>query len=143
MDACNQPRRVLVVEDEAAVRDMIVDVLIEDGFDVHAVASAREALLHLGAQWPVDVLFTDIDLAGELDGIRLAQLARKVRPDLALVITSGRERSLDEIPSGAVFVTKPYEPGEICALLTRVTQRRRRSYSSSPPLARNASSQWI
>jgi len=117
-------------------------VLIEDGFDVHAVASARDALSHLGAQWPVDVLFTDVDLPGEIDGIRLAQLARKLRPDLALVITSGRERNLAELPN-AVFVNKPYEPGVICALLTRVTQRRRRSYSSSPPLARNASSQWI
>jgi DNA-binding LytR/AlgR family response regulator len=117
-------------------------VLIEDGFDVHAVGNARDALSHLGAQWPVDVLFADIDLPGGIDGIRLAQLARKLRPDLAVVMTSGRAHSLEDIP-GAVFVTKPYRPNEVCTLLTGVTQRRRRSYSLSPPLARNASNQWM
>ena len=70
MDASVQSRRVLVVENEAIMRDMIVDVLIEDGFEVHAVASARDALSHLAAQWPVDVLFTDVELGGEVDGER-------------------------------------------------------------------------
>jgi CheY-like chemotaxis protein len=141
VDACVYPRRVLVVEDDASVRDLIVEVLIDDGFEVHAVAEAHEALSHLGARWPIDVLFTDVELPGEIDGARLALLARKLRPDLAIVYTSGRVRNIDQVP-GSAFVAKPYEPGVVCALLTRLTQRRRR-YSLSPPLARNASSQWM
>ena len=139
MDASVQPRRVLVVENEAIIRHLIVDVLIEDGFEVHAVANARDALSHLAAQWPVDVLFTDVELEGDVDGQRLAVLARKLLPELAVVYTSG---SVDQVP-GSVFLEKPYEPSRVCAVLTRVTQRGRRAYSSNPPLARNASSQWM
>ena len=143
MDVSVSPRRVLVVEDEVLVREMIVDVLIDDGFEVHAVADARDALSHLSAAWPVDVLFTDVDLPGDIDGERLALLARRLRPELAVVYASGSRRSVDQVP-GSVFVEKPYEPSRLCALLTRVTQRgRRSSYSSNPPLARNASNQWM
>jgi len=142
VDVCVCPRRVLVVEDDAGVRDLLVEVLIDDGFEVHAVADAGGALAHLRAQWPVDVMFTDIELAGEIDGARLAMLARKLRPDLAVVYTSGRARDIDQVP-GSVFVAKPYELSAVCALLAHVSQRRRRSYSSNPPLARNASSQWM
>jgi CheY-like chemotaxis protein len=143
MDASVQPRRVLVVENEAIIRDLIVDVLIEDGFEVHAVANARDALSHLAAQWPVDVLFTDIELEGDVDGERLAMLARKMLPELAVVYTSGSVDRIEQVPD-SVFVPKPYEPAKICTLLTKVTQQRgRKSYSVNPPLARNVSSQWI
>ena len=95
MDVSVSPRRVLVVEDEVLVRELIVDVLIDDGFEVHAVADARDALSHLSAAWPVDVLFTDLDLPGDIDGERLAVLARKLRPELAVVYASGSRRSVD------------------------------------------------
>jgi CheY-like chemotaxis protein len=140
VDLCVAPRRVLVVEDQVLVRDLIVEVLIEDGFEVHAVGNARDALSHLAAGWPVDVLFTDVDLPGDIDGAKLAVLARKLRPDLAVVYASGSRDHIDQV-AGSAFVPKPYEPGEVCALLTRVTQMKRRAYSSSPPLARNASIQ--
>jgi CheY-like chemotaxis protein len=142
MDLSVQPRRVLVVEDEPVVRDLIVDVLIEDGFEVHAVSNANDALSHLAAHWPVDVLFTDVDIEGEVDGERLAVLARKILPELAVVYTSGSVERIDQVP-GSVFVPKPYEPSKICTLLTRAAQKGRNSYSVNPPLARNASSQWI
>jgi DNA-binding NtrC family response regulator len=142
VDVSVSPRRVLVVEDEVLVRELIVEVLIDDGFEVHAVADARDALSHLSAGWPVDVLFTDIDLPGDIDGERLAVLARKLRPELAVVYASGSRSSVDQVP-GSVFLEKPYEPSRVCAVLTRVTQRGRRTYSSNPPLARNASSQWM
>jgi two-component system, response regulator PdtaR len=120
VDMCVRPRRVLVVEDEALVRDLIVDVLTEDGFEVHAVASARDALSHLAAHLPVDVLFTDVELPDDIDGARLAVLARKLSPDLAVVYTSAGARRIDRVP-GSLFVAKPYEPAQICALLTWVT----------------------
>ncbi len=126
MDVSVSPRRVLVVEDEVLVREMIVDVLIDDGFEVHAVADARDALSHLSAAWPVDVLFTDVDLPGDIDGERLAVLARKLRPDLAVVYASGSRRNVNQVP-GSAFVDKPYEASRVCALLTRVTQRARRT----------------
>ena len=81
MDMCVRPRRVLVMEDEALVRDLIADVLTEDGFELHAVASARDALSHLAAHWPVDVPFTDVGLPDDIDGARPAVLARKLSLD--------------------------------------------------------------
>jgi DNA-binding NtrC family response regulator len=141
VDACNQPRRVLVVEDEAAVRDLIVDVLIEDGFEVRAVGNARDALAHLQAGWPVDVLFSDLELKDGVDGARLAALVRKLRPDLPVVLTSGAVRSVD-VP-GCIFVAKPYEPAQVCALLARVTLRRERDSSAGEVRARNSSNQFI
>lgn len=137
MDLCVSPRRVLVVEDEAALRDLIVEVLIEDGFEVHAVANAREALSHLEAGWPVDVLFSDLELNDGVDGAKLTALARKLRPDLPVVVTSGAVRSVD-IP-GCTFVAKPYAPSQVCTLLTRMTLRRERKDTAGSARARNAS----
>ena len=134
---CVSPRRVLVVEDEALVRDLIVDALIEDGFEVHAVGNARDALAHLQAGWPVDVLFSDLELRDGVDGARLIALARKLRPDLPVVLTSGAVRSVDV--AGCTFVAKPYDSAQVCALLARMTSRREREDTAGASQARNAS----
>jgi hypothetical protein len=69
-------------------------------------------------------------------------LARKLLPELAVVYTSGSVERIEQVPD-SVFVPKPYEPAKICTLLTKVTERGRKSYSVNPPLAKNVSSQWI
>jgi DNA-binding response OmpR family regulator len=56
-------KSVLVVEDEVLVGEMVRDALAEDGFDVHVSSDASDALRYLKSGNPVDVLFTDIDLA--------------------------------------------------------------------------------
>ena len=111
--------RVLLVEDELLISDMIAEVLAEHGFEVCAVASAKEALQHLTCGEPYDVLFTDINLPGGIDGAALARLARQLRPDLPVVYASGaisRIEQLNAVP-GATFVPKPYDPEKLCALL--------------------------
>ena len=60
--------RVLLVEDEAMICDIAAEALEEQGFDVQAVANASEALRHLKSGKPVDILFTDVDLPGAMDG---------------------------------------------------------------------------
>ena len=75
--------RVLVVEDEFLISTMVADVLSERGCEVHVAASAQEALEHLTCGAPCDVMFTDINLPGGVDGATLAQLARQLRPGLA------------------------------------------------------------
>jgi DNA-binding NtrC family response regulator len=106
---------------------------------VHAVGNARDALAHLQAGWPVDVLFSDLELKDGVDGARLIALARKLRPDLPVVLTSGAVRSVDV--AGCTFVAKPYEPAQVCALLARMTSRREREDTAGPARARNASIQ--
>ena len=84
-----QRSRVLLVEDEFLLCDMIAEVLAEHGFEVFAVANAKDALRHLTCGSPCDILLTDINLAGSIDGAALARLARELRPNLPVVYASG------------------------------------------------------
>src|SRR5262249_36289392 len=110
---------VLLVEDEPILREMATDVLAERGFTVVAVASGEEALQHLILDHVVDVLFTDVHLAGEMDGSMLGKLARQLRPQLPIAYTSGNARPehIDPV-AGSVFVPKPYNPHVIVRMLT-------------------------
>jgi CheY-like chemotaxis protein len=115
--------RVLLVEDEFLICDMLAEALIEHGFEVKAVANASDALRHLTCGSPCDILLTDINLPGSMDGTTLARLARQLRPDLPVVYASGSYRKLDDLDavSGAVFVPKPYNPHAVCEMLNRLT----------------------
>lgn len=114
---------VLVVEDEILISNLVAEALGEVGFDVHAVPDAAEALRYLDADPNVDVLFTDINLPGGMDGSILAERVRKRRPDLPIVYCSGRYSPSAVSPpvSRSVFVKKPYDLDDICTLLARLT----------------------
>jgi DNA-binding response OmpR family regulator len=111
--------RVLLVEDEAMICEMAAEVLADQGFKVQAVSTAMDALRYLMSGSEIDVLFTDVNLPGGMDGEALAQRARELRPDLPVMYTSGRRSvitSLDPV-EGSMFIPKPYNPFEIGALL--------------------------
>jgi len=112
------PLRVLLVEDEFFISEWVAGSLAEQGFAVRAVSSAAEALRHLKST-AVDVLFTDINLPGGVDGLTLAHRARELFPDLPVVYASGRINMLDEVLGvpGAVFVPKPYAPELVARVL--------------------------
>ena len=109
--------RVLVVEDEFLIGEWVADVLAEQGFAVHTVSNAVDALRHL-ASAPVDVLFTDINLPGGMDGAALAQRARAIMPDLGVVYASARVMpdAKTRVP-GSIFLPKPYAPTVVGRLL--------------------------
>jgi DNA-binding LytR/AlgR family response regulator len=71
----------------------------------------------------VDVLFTDINLEGRMDGSTLAKQVRERRPDLPIVYCSGRysPSALAPMMSRSIFLKKPYDPNELCMLLARLT----------------------
>jgi CheY-like chemotaxis protein len=116
--------RVLLVEDEFLLCDMISEVLAEHGFEVFAVANAKDALRHLTCGSPCDILLTDINLPGSIDGAALAQLARELRPKLPVVYASGSYKRLEELNAvtGALFVAKPYDPNKLCKMLSEMTK---------------------
>jgi DNA-binding LytR/AlgR family response regulator len=66
---------------------------------------------------PLDVLFTDINLAGDVDGAVLARQARDIRPDLPIVFASGRVQLLEHLRTvpRAACLPKPYSPAQVCA----------------------------
>ena len=113
-----EPIRVLLVEDEFLISEWVAESLAEQGFAVCAVTNAVDALRHL-ARAPVDVLFTDINLPGSIDGTMLARRARELLPELTVAYASGRVNTLDQRlrVAGSVFVAKPYVPAQLGRLL--------------------------
>ncbi len=120
-----QSRRtsVLVVEDELLISQLIAEVLNGHGFAVHAVAGGEEALQYLESGADVDVLFTDINLTGPMDGTMLAREVRAQRPEMPIVYCSGlySPSALAPPVPRSIFLKKPYNPADLCALLDRLT----------------------
>ena len=110
---------ILLVEDEQMISEIAAEALIDQGFEVHVAANAGDALRHLKSGSRTDILFTDINLPGHVDGISLAQLARQFSPHLPVVFTSGRAPVINRLNAveGAIFVPKPYDPFELGPLL--------------------------
>jgi CheY-like chemotaxis protein len=121
---------VLIVEDEFLISEWVSQSLAEQGFDVQTVSNAADALQRLGSL-PVDVLFTDINLPGDMDGAALARRAREMFPHLPVVYASARATLLKQearVP-GSIVVPKPYEP----ALVGRLLAAAARAASSALP----------
>lgn len=112
--------RVLFVEDEFFIREWIAQSLAEQGFAVESVTNAADALVHI-TRAPIDVLLTDINLPGGMDGMVLARRARQLRPDLAVIYASARAALKQEarVPGSAVL-PKPYEPAVLAELIAAV-----------------------
>jgi CheY-like chemotaxis protein len=103
--------RVLLVEDEPLVRDVVAEALADQGFTVETATNAVEALHRLCTGSPIDILFTDVVLPGDMDGATLARRARELMPHLPVIYTSGRRQAINglEPVEGAMFVPKPYD----------------------------------
>ncbi|KKB80506.1 transcriptional regulator [Devosia soli] len=112
---------VLVVEDESLVRMAIVDRLENEGFLVREAANADEALAILTKNLDIRLVFTDVDMPGTMDGLKLAAAVRDRWPPIKIVVTSGYKHvRLDEIPAEAEFVPKPYDPDNLISALRRL-----------------------
>jgi DNA-binding NtrC family response regulator len=119
----NRRTSVLMVEDEVLISELMTEVLSENGFAVHAVPDAESALDYLDSGPEVDVLFTDINLLGPMDGSTLAKQVRARRPDLPIVYCSGHysPSALSPLVPRSIFLKKPYNPTDVCTLLERLT----------------------
>lgn len=100
---------VLVVEDDTLVRMLAVDLLEEAGFEVVEAACAPAALVALEERRDVQVLMTDVEMPGSPDGFGLARHVAAARPEVGIMIVSGRTWPREgDLPPGGVFVGKPY-----------------------------------
>jgi two-component system, response regulator PdtaR len=108
------PIVVLVVEDETLVRMDIVDQLEDLGFRVLEAANADEAVLLLRQHPGIQVMFTDVDMPGEMDGLKLAAAVRDRWPPVKIIVTSGHhDVQLSDMPLDSRFFTKPYQASAI------------------------------
>lgn len=114
---------VLLVEDEPLISMLIAEWLVEEGFAVHEASTADEAFDYILRGGAVDVLFTDINLPGRLNGVELAERVRELRPELPVVYASGRYAggNIGAMVPRSLFVPKPYDPAAVCKLLSRLT----------------------
>jgi DNA-binding NtrC family response regulator len=122
-DTGSEPRlTVLVVEDETLVRMFASDFLDEAGFKVFEAVNADEAVAVLQARPDIQVVVTDVELPGSMNGFELAKVIRERWPGVGVIVNSGRRRPApDELPEDIPFITKPYLPETIVALIRRMT----------------------
>jgi CheY-like chemotaxis protein len=114
---------VLVVEDELFVRLMAVDAIEDAGYVAIEAENADRALTLLGERTDIAVLFSDIKMPGELDGLGLAATVCERWPDIQVVLTSGHLYRNDiELPASLPFLQKPYRARELIAELDRVSR---------------------
>ncbi len=100
---------VLVVEDEIIIRLMIADTLRAQGITVIEASNGDEALRVLQSSLPVQLLFTDIRMPSELDGLALAQAARAARPGLKLIVASSQPAGHEVAGLADAFFAKPFD----------------------------------
>lgn len=114
--------RILVVEDEALIGEMVAEALEEQGFDVKLTSNAADALSHIESGAQVDALFTDVQLPGKMNGSELAMRVRSLRPDMPIVYVSGHWQpgGREPLVSRSVFLPKPYDPRDAGMLLMRL-----------------------
>lgn len=112
---------VLVVEDELLIRMDIVDQLQSEGFQTHEAETGQEALHLMKQEHSIDIVFTDVDMPGNVNGIILAHEVHKQWPSVGIIVTSGQAViGADALPSGTTFFAKPYEMKAILAQIERL-----------------------
>ena len=105
---------ILVVEDEPLLRLTAVAVVEDAGFEALSAASADEALAILEAREDIRLVFTDIQMPGSMDGLRLAHAVRHRWPPVELIVTSGRRPvGAADLPPRGRFFAKPYDVGAL------------------------------
>lgn len=105
---------VLVVEDEALIMIDIAVQLESEGFKVYTATNADTAIDLLTTHNDIRLVFTDIDMPGSMDGLRLAAAVRERWPPVRIIVTSGaRLVEITDLPDGSVFFSKPYDHSSV------------------------------
>jgi len=105
---------VLVVEDELLIRELVAEELELAGFTALTARDADSAISILEVRQDVRLLFTDVDMPGSMDGLKLAAAVRDRWPPV--IITTGKVRPL-AIPADAIFLPKPYLTRDVVAAI--------------------------
>jgi CheY-like chemotaxis protein len=117
-NAVAEPSVVLVVEDDLLLRIDAADIVRNAGFDVFEAGSADEAIAIVEANPNIHVVFTDIQMPGSMDGLKLARFVKDRWPPIKIVATSGLVIvSGKDLPAGGRFLPKPYTPAEVVQTL--------------------------
>ncbi|MGY4402712.1 ATP-binding protein [Bradyrhizobium sp. USDA 3315] len=137
-DARGAQEIVLVVEDDRLVRSYVLTQIESPGYTTLSANNGREALAVLESGAPIDLLFTDVIMPGAMNGRDLATEARKRRPGLRVLFTSGyTDDAIDQdgkLEQGILFLAKPYSRAELARML-RVALREEGAVIAQEPAA--------
>ena len=103
-----KPRLVLIVEDEALLRLDIADEFRGAGWQVIETDTAEDAIEFVRSGRPIDVVFTDIQLAGHLTGWDVGEQFRDLRKNVGIIYASGTAVDRSRRVDGSIFFAKPY-----------------------------------
>jgi CheY-like chemotaxis protein len=116
LDRSSVPAVVLVVEDEMLLRMRAVDMVEDAGFTSVEAVNADEAVAILESRADIALLFTDIQMPGSMDGLKLAHAVHERWPPIKIILVSGQLRLANiEIPADSRFFGKPLEAEEMIA----------------------------
>ena len=109
---------VLIVEDELVLRMNALDMIAAAGFEVVEAANADQAIDILESRRDITVVFTDIQMPGSMDGLKLARAVRGRWPPIKIVATSGQPDVGElDLPEGGRFLAKPYGSLQLAGVL--------------------------
>ena len=104
------PAVVLVVEDEMLLRMRAIDMVEDAGFTSVEAVDAAEAVAILESRSDIALIFTDIQMPGSMDGLKLAHAVRERWPPIKIILVSGQLKLADiDIPADSRFFGKPLE----------------------------------
>ena len=113
---------ILVVEDEVLTRVAIAEELRGQGLAVREAANADEAIAILETDSPIDLVFTDMQMPGSMDGIALVHRLRQTHPHLKLVVTSAYSPAWPYPTLADAFIGKPYDAKRVVEQLKNLLQ---------------------
>jgi DNA-binding response OmpR family regulator len=127
------PLRVLVAEDDPAIRELLVYHLQRDGFDAVSVGDGNAALR--AAREAADILVLDVGLPG-VDGFEVARTLRREKRDVPILMLTARTDEIDRIVGFELgaddYITKPFSPRELVARVKAVARRSGQAYDAHP-----------
>jgi len=114
---------VLVVEDEAIIRMNIALHLEDEGFTVFEASNANQAIAVLERHPEIRVVFTDLNMPGSMDGLKLTAYVRDRWPPIRIIMTSGKRMlEVTDLPDGSLFFAKPYELVQVTSAIRELLQ---------------------
>lgn len=112
---------VLIVEDEPIILMNAMMFVECAGFEVISATNADAAVRILESRFDVQIVFTDVDMPGSMDGMKLAASIRGRWPPIELIVTSGNDVSNSDLPLRGLFFSKPYQANEIVSAMHAFT----------------------
>jgi DNA-binding NtrC family response regulator len=110
---------ILFVDDEPLIRMGAVDILTDCGAIVLEAGNADEALRILKSRDDIQLVFSDVNMPGTINGLILLERVHALRPMVELILTSGRRQfAKGELPDDGTFLPKPYNVFKLCDLVS-------------------------